>query len=67
MYAHVGKNVKILLQIIHIHMVIMLRILRKFVEQMETPMTVLKVRKFQKEIVVSSILQTNIPIFYPRL
>ena len=48
MYAHVGKNVIILLLIIPIPIIVMLTILRNFVDQMESPMTVTKVRKFQE-------------------
>ena len=48
MYAHVGKNVIILLLIIPIPIIAMLTILRSFVEQMDSPMTVFKVRIFHE-------------------
>ena len=48
MYALVGKNVIILLLIIPIPIIVMLTILKSFVEQMGSPMTVFKVRKFQE-------------------
>ena len=48
MYAHVGKNVIILLLIIPIPIIVMLTILKNFVEQMDSPMTMSKVTKFQE-------------------
>merc|ERR1719203_487643 len=42
MYAHVGKNVIVLLLIIPIPIIVMLTILRSSVEQTDSPMTVLK-------------------------
>ena len=47
MYAHVGKNVIVLLLIIPIPIIVMLTILKSFVGQMDSPMTMSKVTKFQ--------------------
>ena len=62
MYAHVGKNVIILLLIIPIPIIVMLTILKNFVEQMDSPMTMSKVTKFQE--ILGNFLLDFFPNFF---